>query len=325
MKVFRINGVTRTLLTLGLSFVLGACSGNATVKGETKETPEPYSADCSARGREINLSGCDLANVDFGESDLTGANFRDANLTNVMFDFANLSFTDFSGAVLAGATFESAVLFKAKFSNSDIDKTSFGYADLFGADFSSTELAAFRLATVDQDLTGTLLPSGEKYNVLSENCDIRYLLNPYWDVDWSQVEIGGESWSYTDGTGCDLSGVNLQGEDVSIDLRLAILVGAKLNRAEFWNSDLRGADLRNADFRNAKLRGIDLRGANLSGADLRGANFSGANLSGVSLLSARLKGVNFSDANLYRADVLEKVLLTAKLSGAIMPDGTVNP
>ncbi|CAK22734.1 pentapeptide repeat-containing protein [Synechococcus sp. CS-197] len=77
--------------------------------------------------------------------------------------------------------------------------------------------------------------------------------------------------------GCDLRGLNLQGEH---------LIGV----------DLRDADLHGVDLREANLEGADLSGARLDGADLRGARLSNADL---------------TDTDLRRADLRDAVVINA--------------
>lgn len=56
----------------------------------------------------------------------------------------------------------------------------------------------------------------------------------------------------------------------------AMLLGAKLRRADLHGATLRSATLVGADLREADLRLADLTGADLRGADLRGADLTGA-------------------------------------------------
>ncbi len=120
-------------------------------------------------------------------------------------------------------------------------------------------------------------------------------------------------------------------------------------------ANLSGADLRGANLRGANLSGANLEGANLEKINLlvifanitemsvsatdemgsplktldasRGTNLSRANLSHASLSSADLNGSILSNADVSGADlrgaqISSQRLTTAKLKGAIMPDGT---
>lgn len=122
-----------------------------------------------------------------------------------------------------------------------------------------------------------------------------------------------------------------------------------------YQKSLRGADLSHSNFKERDFSGRDLAQANLSYADLSDtflhkiileeANLQGANLKGANLLQANLKGANLREANLIGADLSgsdlsgadftgakvgfnDKIMvkLTAvKLTGAILPDGSIHP
>jgi uncharacterized protein YjbI with pentapeptide repeats len=93
----------------------------------------------------------------------------------------------------------------------------------------------------------------------------------------------------------DMQGVSLHGIDLSESI---------LTHINFSGSDLRGADLGWADLSRANLEKVDFRGAILTRADLSYANLRGANL--------------------LKADLSLAKLDHTKLSGTIMPDGSVN-
>jgi uncharacterized protein YjbI with pentapeptide repeats len=115
----------------------------------------------------------------------------------------------------------------------------------------------------------------------------------------------------------------------------AVLIGAKLRKADFtgaWLQDahLVGADLREAIFECAvsekecsKLRGASFRGARLAGAslvraDLQGATLDGAGLQGAKLLSARMQGAILDGAQLQGA-----TLDSAQLQGASLRNASL--
>ena len=85
-----------------------------------------------------------------------------------------------------------------------------------------------------------------------------------------------------DGSGAELSGVNLAGAD----LRGAWLVHADLSEAVLDGADLTGAVVCEANLRRARLNGALLPGADLSNAYLKGAELSGA-VSGATFWNSR--------------------------------------
>jgi uncharacterized protein YjbI with pentapeptide repeats len=114
----------------------------------------------------------------------------------------------------------------------------------------------------------------------------------------------------------DLSGANLS----QANLQRAALYGTKL-----LGTNLAGANLTQAKLVYAKLTGASLREANLTNADLKFAEFQQ-----VDLRNANLTGADFSNADLSYANLSKAILTNAKLDGAIltgatMPDGSVQP
>lgn len=107
------------------------------------------------------------------------------------------------------------------------------------------------------------------------------------------------------------------------EAELALVEGARLNKA-----NLRYAEAYRAFLVNARLWQADLRGAYLSEADLRGANLRQANLRAAVLDRALLVDANLQrailrDANLARADLRGADLSYASLSEAILIDATL--
>ena len=114
--------------------------------------------------------------------------------------------------------------------------------------------------------------------------------------------------------GLRLSRVNFQradlrGADLSeADLYEANLDEAKLNDAILEWASLDGASLKRADLQGADLRWANLEGTNLTGANLRSANFEGANLKGAKLCEADLYGTNLRNTDMQGA-ILKKIKL----------------
>ena len=110
----------------------------------------------------------------------------------------------------------------------------------------------------------------------------------------------------------DLSRVNLKSANLrNSNLNNSDLMGADLTDADLNYSDLNGVDLRCAVLIGAKLNGVDLTSAKLNGADLNGADLTGADLTVAKLNGTILMNVKLNGANLNFAD-----LTGVKLSGA---------
>lgn len=118
------------------------------------------------------------------------------------------------------------------------------------------------------------------------------------------------------------------------DMSSVDLSGADLQEKDLSNRNLSGANLSNANLSDAFLHRINLTGANLSGANLfranlleanlSHANLQGANLIGADLSGADLRGTNFQGARMGVSDRLMVKLTGAKMSGMVMPDGTIH-
>lgn len=115
--------------------------------------------------------------------------------------------------------------------------------------------------------------------------------------------------------GADFKRANLKEKDLSgRDFRNANFTGANLSDAFMHKVNLSGATLFQANLFRANLLQANLSHANLREANLVGADLSGADLSGADLRGARV-GVG---------DRIFVKLTGARLTGAIMPDGTVH-
>ena len=135
---------------------------------------------------------------------------------------------------------------------------------------------------------------------------------------WLRGEEGGERadlWD-TDLRGFDLIDINLSGAD----LRNSDLGDANLMYADLKYADLKYTNLSYTNLSDADLRGADLRGANLMGANLSNTNLSNTNLSDTDLSDADLMGANLSDTNLSDADLRGADLRGANLSDTDLSD-----
>ena len=101
-----------------------------------------------------------------------------------------------------------------------------------------------------------------------------------------------------------------------VNLRGAILNGARLYQASMRGAFLQDAELNFANLSETNLDGARLSGAHLRKADLRRAFLKGADLSNVDLNAADLSGANLSLANLHAADLTGADLRDTKLDGA---------
>ncbi|MGB5632989.1 MAG: pentapeptide repeat-containing protein [Waterburya sp.] len=121
---------------------------------------------------------------------------------------------------------------------------------------------------------------------------------------------------YKDLRGADLSRSNFKEKDFSsrdlsqANLSYADLSDAFLHKIVLEEANLQGANLKGANLLQANLRNANLRDANLIGADLSGSDLSGADLSGAK--------VGFNNKIMVK-------ITAVKLTGAILPDGSIHP
>lgn len=172
-----------------------------------------------------------------------------------------------------------------------------------------------------------------------------------------------QAWNYRDyyTSGNNSNKTNVNGTDGYRDFREAeksytpVQQSVSSTPKKPYHKDLRGADLSRSNFKERDFSGRDLSGANLSYADLSDtflhkiileeANLQGANLKGANLLQANLRNANLKEANLIGADLSgsdlsgadltgakvgfnNKVMVkitAVKLTGAILPDGSIHP
>ena len=119
-------------------------------------------------------------------------------------------------------------------------------------------------------------------------------------ADWIGANLQGANFKEKDLSGRDLTSADLSNADLSDSfLHKIILEKANLFRANLFRANLLQANLRNANLQEANLIGADFSGADLSEADLRGAKVG-------------------------KGDRIMVKLTGVKLTGAILPDGTVH-
>ena len=120
---------------------------------------------------------------------------------------------------------------------------------------------------------------------------------------------------YKDMRGIDLSHANLQEKDLS---------GRNLHQANLSYADLSDSFLHKIILEEANLQGANLFRANLLGANLRKANLQETNLIGADLSGADLSGADLSGAKIAINQKIMVKLTAVKLTGTILPDGSVH-
>lgn len=225
-------------------------------------------AERAASPAGLDLSGTDMAFVNFSQLDLTGTRFHGANLSRAIFTEATLKNADLSASLLYGANLSSA--------------------NLEGA-----------------NLSGAFLTVNPKDNIATAaNLAGAYLKN----VNLSKAHLSGANFTNASFYSSESVGHGTCKPTNGFTQNCATAAGATLTNTQFagaylYGVDFTGAKIHGVQFANAVLIGSNFAGATLShmgkdagftGAFLQGANLGpppatdqiAATLSGTSLQSA---------------------------------------
>ena len=197
------------------------------------------------------------------------ASFAYTILENLNLSGRDLSDADFSGAVLrgtnlSGATLNSTVFFAADLRQANLAGSSLRRADLrgaimrgadlTGADLTEADMREGAIAEVDKEKGLTILRHKTQVN-----------------------DAGKANFTGANLTKSKMAGISAQASDFTD----AILLGARMIRANLQGSNFNGANL---------------EGADLSGADLTGADFSDSVLIGTKMTMAKTQGMKTNGA-----------------------------
>ncbi len=197
-------------------------------------------------GKRPVFAGQDLSGLNLAELDFKGADLARCNLFGADFTDSNLEGADLSGAMLDRCT-----LVRTRLSNANLSDASMRRPSVFSdMRFDARDLPVFRNANMARvRLTARL--DGADFrgaNLVGANFTL-----------WEERDLGGAPT--TGLIRCDFSDAIMTSTNVR---------GLSLALSVFRNADLSGADLRDADFSVP-----DLTGAVLTGAKVDGAKFDG--------------------------------------------------
>ncbi|MFK7985529.1 MAG: DUF2169 domain-containing protein [Sandaracinaceae bacterium] len=279
---------------------------------------------------DVDLSGCDLSQIDLrGRSltrcvmsgvDLTGAQVAGMVLSGSILTEAKAQGVDFAGAQLQQVDLGQAVLTDANFEGANLEEADLSGASCERCNFTSANLA--RVVATEADFSGARFDGA--------NAD---------EADLTGARLLGASLSGLEA--CDLrlydvDGVGLIADDAKLPrLRAdnASFSSASFQRVEAPDSSIRQADLSRADFRKSTLDESVFEDSNLEGAffsqveakecrwprvNAAGASFLKANLQEGYFEAATFEGADLRGANLYNADTFRSSFLGADLRGAIV-------
>ena len=195
-----------------------------------------------------NLSGADLAHIDFKAANLSASVFNGSNLRGANLSRCNLTVSFGEHADFREANLRGAEMFSMQLAGADLRG-----ADLTDARFIGDMSRARLAGAIVRNFRGAADMTNQSMGLMRSN------------------------FQSADLRGADFTGANLSRANFSFsDLSGAIFTNAKLAGAEFPGVDLSGADLSGAD-----LRGSTFIDTTFTGAKLRGAQFEGSKWRGV--------------------------------------------
>jgi uncharacterized protein YjbI with pentapeptide repeats len=296
----------------------------------------PPDADRVRRDVEATLAaGASLAERDLTGANLAGLDFSGKDLTSVFMEGANLAGCSFRGAKLDRAVLARANLQGADFHGAQVKGVNFGGADLTGAkltgDLDLTAAVLISANLKDADFSGATMDRAELSEARIDNTKLAgvkakrmtVLKSDFRGLDLSGAQLEECNFLETDLSGVDFTGASLyRTAFVDVNAEGARFRNAKLDKLRVATLEkgcsFAKADLRGASLLTANLRGANLEGADLSGADLTQADFSGCNLRGANLENARAVHVRMMKTDLTGANVARTDLMYALMGGAIV-------
>jgi uncharacterized protein YjbI with pentapeptide repeats/stress response protein SCP2 len=283
--------------------------------------------------RKANLTGLNLRKSQLMNADLSNANLSNTNLFEANLEGANLEGTKLEQALCNAQTIfprgfdpvkAGAYLIVADASLSNVNLAG---VDLSGFNLSEANLSGANLTKAKLEVAKLLQANLSAANLSEANLNGADLTTANLsEANLSKANLREAKLAVANLSGANLKQANLEYANlVAADLSYANLKDTKVARANFSDANLTGVNLMgvaldSVDLSRAKLTEVNLCGSSLVYANLNGATLSSADLRGANLNFTNLEKANLKGANLSGVANLE----TAKLAGAIMPDGTIH-
>ena len=313
-------------------------------------------------GADLSLadfSNALLREIDFSNATLTGAKFiatesgymgpsgrladRGNSLVEPRLDFTNAMAVDtdfsraylykevFKGTNMLRAIFDGAMLRNSVFSKNNLTEASFVGSDLRESFVNGVNAEKARLDS--SKLAGSFISGSNFKQASMSNVEMNY--SKIHDASFYQANLEQSGLINSEFKSVDLRMANFQGSDLSHSV---FTPSTQLNGANFTGSNLTAiwecslilhprnsyqpSTCQNGFVKPLDLRSVNFRNADFSSVRLYGSDFRNSNLSGSNLDTFEEKD---KDPNITYEGKLEGERHGYKLSGAIMPDGTVHP
>ncbi|MES2037214.1 MAG: pentapeptide repeat-containing protein [Pseudomonadota bacterium] len=247
----------------------------------------------------VELSGENLADVNFGHANFSRALLKDTILTGgtfnkASFSRATLDGADFSGSAMTGVDFTFALM-----KGTNLSTLTGGNCDFSNCDLLSVINSAPLVLTSTAAAPMRFVRSKLKYALIGKDWSHKILA--YARITERPGNIDELNAQSADLTVVDLSGLS----GARANFNNAIMRGIKLSNANLPAAQFKASilettlELPAADFTNASLTGCSFENALLSGASFSGARmdettFNGATMRLTNFSNAYLKAVNFS-------------------------------
>lgn len=249
----------------------------------------------------IDLSGENLAGVDFGRADFSGAILAAATLTNTTFNTARLHKTRLDRADFTGATLNNVVFCEASLDSANLTGVKGGSCDFSWCDLL-TVVSPTALALTSPE-NAPMRFTCAKFNYALIGADWKSKI-----MDWAEIR------NIPNGVLIDASKANLTGVVLS---GLSLASNCKFDNAILRNASLVESRMPFASFKGAFLDGAaapDLAGADLAAARLQGSSFEDAHCTRTNFSGARLDEAKFGKARLHKANFTNAYLRRVNFS-----------
>jgi uncharacterized protein YjbI with pentapeptide repeats len=207
---------------------------------------------------------------------------RGRHLEHAVLARTGLQMVDFTGAHLNGAIFDGAELQGATFECA----------------YTGEEVGQIRIQGFGSACTDLIGASLDEANLTG--------------ASMNKAKLQGASLIGSILTGAHLDGASLQG---------SLIIQAELQGAILTSADLQGSNLQGSILKGAIIDDANLNGAIMTDSDLRGASMNFTKLNGTQLSSADLSGAVVINSFFWRADGVNKIILTdaTQINASTMP------
>jgi len=208
----------------------------------------------------INLSGCNLTNLNFSQTDLAFADLSSTNIKNVDFSGSRLTNVNFSNTTIYDSNFLDTNLVNANLNNSKIYNSNFEKSELRYVNFmnsqiynSNFEKSIIRGSNFENIIIqntnfseSTLYHSNLKNSIISDSdftkVDLRY--SKVNNSKWSGLNLSKTDLSHAKMTSMEIDGSNLQ---------KVIMTYVNFSDSKISESNFKGSVPYSSDFTNTKI------------------------------------------------------------------------